>query len=298
MPLEFTEPPSLWSLYPRILASRKSSLVRESAEVPRIKASLAPVRIDRAHLRAYRESIGAVTNGLLPIAYPHVLASGLHLAVLACDAFPVKLFGLVHIRNRIGQNRALAEDEQGTLQVSIEGFAETDKGQEFTLRTEWRDGAGQVQWDEDCVFLARRKRSGDGSGPRAGGGGSASGARPSGIRTTSFRAPMGLGRSYGLLGGDLNPIHLSDLSAKLFGFKGAIAHGMWSMARVASDLEPELLRAPCELAVAFRQPVFLPAWLMLEQWPVEGGVDFKLRDGQENLLDGTTHLTGSLRPAR
>lgn len=300
MRLEFTQPPSLWSLYPRILAARKASWVPDFGSVPHIFAKLAPVRVDRAHLRAYRESIGAPADGFLPIAYPHVLASSLHLAVLASEAFPVKLLGLVHVRNRIRQRRALTENDEGALQVSIEGFVDTDRGQEFTLRTEWRDGDEQVLWEEDCIFLARRKRSVTVDAARSPQSSreprDSAAARPTGVRTTSFRAAAGLGRSYGMLGGDLNPIHLTDISARLFGFKGAIAHGMWTMARVASDLEPGMLRSPCELAVSFRQPVFLPAWLMLEQWAVGAGVDFNLRDGQENLVDGKSHLTGSLRP--
>lgn len=295
MRMQFRSSPSLWSLYPRVIAARKPALVQGGAAVPRIEAELPQVRIDAAHLRAYRECCSAAEAAELPIAYPHVLASGLHLAVLSHSDFPVKLLGLVHVRNVIRQYRPLTADADGLLRVAIEGHAETDRGQEFTLRTEWRTASGELTWEEDCIFLARRKRRAQAASRGADAEAGADGAPPaSGVRTTSFHAPVGLGRSYGLLGGDLNPIHLSDLSARVFGFKAAIAHGMWSLARCASDLDAAALRDACELSVIFKLPVFLPAWLLLEQWRLQDGTGFCLRDNEGK----KPHLTGTLRPLR
>ncbi len=295
MKMQFRHSPSLWSLYPRAIAARKPALVREGAAVPRIEAELQAVRIDASHLRAYRECCGAADTVMLPIAYPHVLASGLHLAVLSNAAFPVKLLGLVHVRNVIRQHRALSADEGGALLVGIDGPVETDRGQEFTMRTEWRAANGELTWDEDCVFLARRKRrAAAGSRSADSESRAETEARPTGVRTTSFHAPVGLGRSYGVLGGDLNPIHLTDLSARIFGFKSAIAHGMWSLARCASDLDANALQNPCELTVSFKLPVFLPAWLLFEQWPQPDATGFCLRDNEGE----KPHLTGTLRPLR
>ncbi len=295
MKMQFRSSPSLWALYPRVIAARKPALVRAGATVPRIEAELPALRIDASHLRTYRECCGAADSAVLPIAYPHVLASGLHLAVLSHAAFPVKLLGLVHVRNVIRQHRGLAADAGGALRVAIDGHVETDRGQEFTLHTEWRAANGELTWEEDCIFLARRKRrapAGDRS-PDSDSGAQTE-ARPTGIRTTSFQAPVGLGRSYGVLAGDLNPIHLSDLSARVFGFKAAIAHGMWSLARCASDLDAAVLQNSCELAVNFKLPVGLPAWLLIEQWRQQDGSGFCLRDNEGK----KPHLTGTLRPLR
>ena len=99
--LEFSRAPAVWSMYPRIMVSRKPSLVPEGGEVPRIEARLGKVVIDRGHLASYSEICGAATGATLPIAYPHILAMPLHLAMLGAEAFPVKLFGLVHVHNRI-----------------------------------------------------------------------------------------------------------------------------------------------------------------------------------------------------
>ena len=60
-----------------------------------------------------------------------------------------------------------------------------------------------------------------------------------------FTAPADIGRRYGLVSGDMNPIHLSAPSAKLFGFRQAIAHGLWTKARALAAMLP---RQPIEKA--------------------------------------------------
>ncbi len=49
-----------------------------------------------------------------------------------------------------------------------------------------------------------------------------------------------LGRRYGAVSGDRNPIHLYPLTAKAFGFPTNIAHGMWTLARSLSALQNKL----------------------------------------------------------
>jgi acyl dehydratase len=86
---------------------------------------------------------------------------------------------------------------------------------------------------------------------------------------------------------------MSDLSARAFGFPRAIAHGMWSLGRLASDFEPELFNG-CELSVTFKLPIYMPAWLMLQRWPIENGTGFALRDGRGE----KPHLAGTLKSLR
>src|SRR5262249_5182674 len=49
-----------------------------------------------------------------------------------------------------------------------------------------------------------------------------------------------LGRRYAAVSGDINPIHLYALGARLFGFRAAIAHGMWTKARCLAVLTNRL----------------------------------------------------------
>lgn len=290
--LEFARAPAIWSMYPKIMVSRKPALVPEGGEVPRIEARLAKVAIDRKHLAAYSEICGAAAGATLPIAYPHILAFPLHLAMLGAEAFPVKLFGMVHVHNRIAMREPISADEPAEIRAWIEGHRDTERGQEFDLHTEYVV-AGEPLWDETCTFLARR-RAPAGSGAKT--TQTRSGDAPDGvaIKSSSFRAPAGLGRRYGFISGDVNPIHMSDLTAKAFGFPQAIAHGMWSLGRLASDFEPEQFNGGCELSVGFKLPIYMPAWLMLQRWPIENGSGFALRDAQGE----KPHLTGTLKSLR
>jgi acyl dehydratase len=215
----------------------------------------------------------------------------LHLAMLGAEAFPVKLFGLVHVHNRIAMREPLSADEPAEIRAWIEGHRDTERGQEFDLHTEYVV-AGQPCWDETCTFLARKRAPAGGAKTTQSKAAEAPDAVA--IKSSSFRAPAGLGRRYGIISGDVNPIHMSDLTAKAFGFPRAIAHGMWSLARLASDFEASQFDGGCELSVNFKLPVYMPAWLMLQQWPIENGSAFALRDAQGE----KPHLTGTLKSLR
>src|SRR3982751_1216683 len=154
--LEFARAPAVWSMYPKIMVSRKPSLVPEGSEVPRIESRLPQVGTVCKHLAQYSEIGGAAAGATLPIAYPHVLAMPLHLAILGAEAFPVKLFGLVHVQNRIAMRQPLSADEPAEIRAWIEGHRDTDRGQEFDLHTEYV-AQGEAIWDETCTFLARRR---------------------------------------------------------------------------------------------------------------------------------------------
>lgn len=52
------------------------------------------------------------------------------------------------------------------------------------------------------------------------------------IGEKSFQVPQGIGREYASLCNDYNPIHISSIAAKAFGFKSTIAHGMWVVGKI------------------------------------------------------------------
>ncbi|MPY64155.1 MaoC family dehydratase, partial [Streptomyces spongiae] len=93
-----------------------------------------------------------------------------------------------------------------------------------------------------------------------------------------------VGRRYGAASGDRNPIHLHPLTARLFGFPRAIAHGMWTVARcLAEHGTPGAAFVRAE----FRAPVLLPGTVT---YAAEGG-RFELRGH-----DDRVHVTGEVRP--
>jgi acyl dehydratase len=110
-------------------------------------------------------------------------------------------------------------------------------------------------------------------------------------QVATWRVPDDAGRRYAKVSGDVNPLHLSGLSAKAFGFKRAIAHGMWVKARALAALSGRLPDA-LSVDVGFQKPLFLPSTVALSTAEAGGGWDVAVR----NAINGSPHLVGTVRP--
>jgi len=287
--MHFSSAPAIVPAYARILLARKPQIV--TGTVPRMEAVLERFSIDPGHLARYRRICGNHESDTLPIAYPHILAAPVHLALIASDPFPVNLFGVVHVRNHIVQQRPLGVGERGQIRAWMEGHRETSRGQELDLWTEVSIGSETV-WSEIATLLTRKRsrvrtaRSEGNALPDV--------SAPPGSEVTSsaFDIEPGVGRRYARVSGDFNPIHIADLAARFFGFKHAIAHGMWSLARCAAEIGGPAFARPCTLDVAFKRPIAFCSRIVLESWMAQGRVGFRLRDAETD----RGHLLGCIAP--
>jgi hypothetical protein len=259
---------------------------RPDVELPRMSVSLASTRFEAERLRAYRAICGFPEGGAVPVPYPQVHAIGLQMHLLGQKEFPLPLIGLVHLKNRIVQERELGADESFAVTVGVIGHKKTERGLEFDLETTYAEASGRVVWTSVATVLHRGK-----------GGGKRKAAQPPREEDSrlaeyaAIDAPTDIGRRYGRIAGDMNPIHLYPLTAKLLGFERHIAHGMWSLARACALVAPHLGRAVRELTVQFRQPLFLPGRAALRYGADGEGYSFALI-GRDS---GKTHLNGGLR---
>jgi acyl dehydratase len=216
----------------------------------------------------------------------------LQCAILTHPRFPVRLMGLVHVANDIHLLRPLPASGSYRMRSWIEGHRDVDRGHEFDLFTAVEDGQGTA-WTEKSTLLARRPASGK---PSARGARQAlryeKPADGAAIDAAEIAVPRAIGRRYGWLSGDLNPIHLGDRGARIFGFDRAVAHGMWSMARSLASLGTPVLAPPVRALVEFKFPLFLPGQTRLEHWAADGRRVFALKDADS----GRPHLAGSTRP--
>lgn len=285
--MNFATLPSIWLAYPKVLLARRPALVPDGREVPTIEARIEGLAVDVGHLRDYRRVCGFAGDGRLPLTYPHVLAMPLHMAMLTSDAFPVRLLGLVHVRNVIRGRARIAEDEPVDLKCTLRGHREGERGQEFDLHTEC-SVAGQGVWSEISTFLARRRKP-RGAEPARSTAKPAADEPTGAVRSTSWHADANIGRRYAFVSGDVNPIHLTDVSARLFGFDQAIAHGMWSLARTVAELDAGGASDAVEIDASFKLPILLPAWVNLHSWETPAGRGFALKDAQGE----KPHATGS-----
>ncbi|NNM13179.1 MAG: hypothetical protein HKO58_02545 [Gammaproteobacteria bacterium] len=279
--LELNSIPSVLKMYPKMMLSRKPGRLKEGASYPRLEASIHGVRPDRSHVNDFAKVSGFPEDrDFLPLPYPHVLAAPLHYALLTHQAFPLKLLGLVHISNSITQHRPIGLEEELSIACHIQDYDDTIRGQVFHLHTHMQVG-DELVWEETTSFIARKKtpkNKRSNKSPKK-----IQAVEKSDAQIISWEVPGNMGRKFAKVSGDINPIHLTNITAKLFGFKQAIIHGVWSMSRTLAELEPQLLKRQTGLNklrfdVNFKLPVFIPSWVMLETHDNNDGLEFVMKD--------------------
>jgi hypothetical protein len=269
---ELDRTPSLATLYPKaLLGFRKTGSSLPDTELVRTG-----VAVDPAHLAAYNTVCGFRLSDELPATYPHLLAFPLQMALMTEPGFPFPLLGMVHVANRITQHRALRLGEPLTIRVRAENLRPHEKGRQFDVVSEaWADGS--LVWTDVSTYLRR-------------GGGSPSGRRDQLAPPTPgaiWRVPGDIGRRYAEVSDDRNPIHLHPLTARLFGFPRAIAHGMWTKAHALAAFEGRLRSDAFTIDVRFKQPVLLPAKAGFTTWADGDGWAFELWSKAKPHLEGT-----------
>ncbi len=277
-----TGPPSLPGLLARGAVLSPFKRPRPDAEFPRTRLVLPGLGVDLARLAAYERVCGFATgDDALPITYPHVLGFPLAMRLMSDREFPLPLLGLVHTHINITRHQRLTATGVYELSVHIDALVPHRRGTEAVVVTAVRDGKAVV-WESRSRYLARHRTDGQRGEPS----GSAEVPEPPKPlpSVAQWRLAGDVGRRYGAASGDRNPIHLHPLTARLFGFPRAIAHGMWTVARcLAAHGTPE--RALVE--ADFRAPVLLPGTVT---YAAEGG-RFELRGAKERI-----HVAGEVYP--
>jgi acyl dehydratase len=287
--------PSILPLYARAAlpmipgASHLPFVPGGGGEIPDgLELELTGVKAKPEGVAAYAKVCGFTFGNQLPPTYPHMLAFPLHMAVMSDGRFPFGAVGLVHVENSITQKRPIGIAEELTIRVRPTQLQPHSKGKTFSLETEVLVD-DEVAWESVSTMLRRGKANGD--APKAEKGFESLPAEtPAGAE---WKLDGGLGRRYGGVSGDRNPIHMHSLTAKPLGFPSAIAHGMWTKARALAQLESRLPDS-FEVEVRFRKPVLLPA--RVEFASAEQGEDilFAVRDAKK----GTPHLDGRVHPLK
>lgn len=277
MSLVLTSAPSLPPLLARGALLSPFKRPGPDAEFPRDRLVLPNLRVDLALLAAYERVCGFPTGeDALPVTYPHVLGFPLAMRLMSGRDFPLPLLGLVHTSITITRFRSLTATGVYELSVHVDGLAPHRRGTEAAVVTEVRAG-DEVVWESRSTYLARHRTRRQAPEPAR--------EQPKPLPDVAeWRLAGDVGRRYGAASGDRNPIHLHPLTARLFGFPRAIAHGMWTVARcLAAHGVPERARVDAE----FRAPVLLPGTVT---YAAEGG-RFALRGGE-----GRLHLAGEVYP--
>lgn len=279
-----TEPPSPGALAWRALLSQRKG--KRGGPLPRHTLVRQEVPLEAEHIAQYAAVCGFASAHGVPMTYPHLLGFPLQLMLMTESAFPYPVIGLVHLCNTIRQHQHLQAGERVRVEVRPRRLFHHARGQAFAIETAIIRGSAVV-WESLSTYLRV-------------GVSSPQGAPLIALPTAQDLSPIGrwdvpadTGRRYAGVSGDWNPIHVSNIGAKLFGFAHPIAHGMWTKARALAALLPAAPLTQGEVVAEFKTPLSLPGEATLWQAPsATPGRAFEVRNaaGDKPYLRGMLTL--------
>lgn len=256
----------------------KSSTYQITDSLPALLAQQTDLLIDTKHLNKYRYLCGYEPGTKIPATYLQSLAMPMVLAIMSDSEFPIRAIGKMHLSNKVTVHEAFDLKQPINLRVSVGDSLLTSRGFEWNMNFD-AVVDNQMVWSGSSTYLYACET------------GMARREKPKLIRGDNpqhWLVPKGTGRRYGRISGDCNPIHLSSVTAKLFGFRSAIAHGMWSKTRCLAALEDQLPESGYSVDVAFQRPIYLPSKVRFYTRQIEAGQHFSLfnRKGEKSYLSG------------
>lgn len=205
---------------------------------------------DERRAADYARLTGFGVGDVVPATWLHVLTFPLQAHLMAQPDFPFPLAGIVHVTNDITMHRPVRVDERLRLRVEATDLASHRKGATFDLVGRIHVG-DELVWEGRSNYLATGAKL-DGDPPAT-----ERLTAPEVPASQRWRLPANLGRQYAKVSGDTNPIHLSPLTSRLFGFPRPIIHGMWTHSRALAAFGGQLPGA-YRVRVQFTKPILLP----------------------------------------
>lgn len=221
------------------------------------------IRLGSADNQKFCEVVGASATDHAHGGYLHAVTFPLSTELMTKKSFPLRLLGLIHLKNSVVHHRAVAVDSTVKIRVQVKGFGKHRRGTTVTILAEIWDESGELAFTDESVYLSKEapasnnRKNGTSTSDISEGREQRPDPRDGFTLIGMWRLPSATGRSYAKASGDANPIHLSNATAKIFGMKSAIAHGMYCASRALTQATRDPA-APCSWSVEFGSPVFLP----------------------------------------
>lgn len=278
----FDQLPKPYLAYPKVIQGLIFKKPKGEKVLPQVEYVVDSFQIDHNHLKSYNEACGFKNNGYIPAMYLAVLSQSLQMHMMTSELFPFAILGLVHIGNTVKQSRKIGVKEQLTLSCKFGELKPHDKGLQFDFLTSAKVG-NDVVMEGLTTYLIRQKTSGVVETKNK-----EQVQTPQFETQTSWNISENIGRRYARISGDFNLIHIHALTAKAFGFKRAIAHGMWSKARALASLT---LPDAYEAEVTFKLPIYLPSTVELLTESRQNETAFLIR----NQSSQKPHVSGTVK---
>lgn len=277
----FSQLPKPYLAYPKVIQGLIFKKPKAEKVLPQVEYVVDSFKVDQKHLKAYNEVCGFKNNGYIPAIYLTVLSQSLQMHMMTSEAFPFPILGLVHIRNQVKQYRKIGVNETLTLSCKFGELQPHDKGVQFDFITSVKVG-GEVVVEALTTYLSRQKTNAKAAAKPA------ESQAPEYILNNEWNISENTGRRYAMTSGDFNLIHIHAVTAKAFGFKQAIAHGMWSKAKALANLS---LPDAYEADVWFKLPMYLPSKVEFLTAQAANDTDFLIRSSKNQ----KPHVTGHIK---
>lgn len=277
----FSQLPKPYLAYPKVIQGLIFKKPKAEKVLPQVEYVVDSFKVDQKHLKAYNEVCGFKNNGYIPAIYLTVLSQSLQMHMMTSEAFPFPILGLVHIRNQVKQYRKVGVNETLTLFCKFGELQPHDKGVQFDFITTVKVG-DEVVVEALTTYLSRQKTNAKAAAKPA------ESQAPEYKLNNEWSILENTGRRYAMTSGDFNLIHIHAVTAKAFGFKQAIAHGMWSKAKALANLS---LPDAYEADVWFKLPMYLPSKVEFLTAQAANDTDFLIRNSKNQ----KPHVTGHIK---
>ncbi len=281
--------PSMFYVFTKALfiSMFRSNSIKDETAILKSRFIIKNFQFNKEIILNYKKICGFSKNeaDIVPISYLQSLFIGLFGKYIISSYFPITPLGLIHTFQSFEQKRAIKNSESIDLSCSLIEVNKTQKGIETTFKLDVVSN-DEIVWEGLSIFLTKTKKK---KKKRL--------SKKEEIileKKDTIDVPKGTGLKYAKVSGDYNPHHLYATLAKVFGFKKAIAHGMWSLGSVIASIDKTYpLDEKCKIEAFFKLPIFMPATTALGYEPEKNDqgntiVHFELRDNQE----GLPHLKG------
>ena len=163
---------------------------------------------------------GAVGHNSAPSVTVHITAFGLSTAMMADRRFPLPLQGMVHLQHRVWHMSDVPINTPVKISTWAQNLAPHHAGTSVEIWSQVFDPiTDKLLWQSMALYLTKAVELPGVTRPQ----------RPvrapftPPIRTGEWELPKDIGRRYGAVSGDRNPIHLSNPMAKALGMVALVA---------------------------------------------------------------------------
>jgi len=266
--IDFESIPGLPLLYLKAGIKRNT---KQLNSLPELSLKVSGFKINRNQLSNYLSTFEYESTNILPAPFLYLATQAIQLYMLNLPGFPLSPAGLVHLGVRFEQTKELLSEWQGDVVMSIINQRRSRKGLVLDIESRFENNTGTLCLTITSTYLARAvKVRNDDSIPKLVHFDEAL-LNDGRAFESSFSVGRHAGKRYARLSGDYNPIHLYGWSAKLFGFKLPIIHGLYMVSKAYSELYKQQKTLPLEGTFQFKSPLYLP-----------GKADLRLKENNDH----------------